>query len=117
IVPPDFPTPLNTQPQHFTDIGHEVIVELLLRSLDADAFHVFGNNIETLVGEVEAVCWPRDRRTELRDQGVDLGRQPIFEQRIVSPMLDGALTPMLGVLSNLRGPASDPADVVGRVDV
>jgi hypothetical protein len=26
----DFPTPLNTQPEHFADIGDEVIVDFLL---------------------------------------------------------------------------------------
>src|SRR5229473_5493342 len=117
MVPPDLPTPVNTRPEHFTDISHEVIVELLLRSLDADGFHVFRNNIETFIREVEIICCPRHRRTELRDQGVDIGCQPIFERRIVSPMPDRALTPMPGVFINLRRPAHEPAKVVARVDV
>jgi hypothetical protein len=55
MVPPDLPTPVNTRAEHFTDISHELIVELLPRSLDADDFHVFRNNIETLIREVEII--------------------------------------------------------------
>ena len=71
VVPPDFPTSVNTRPEDFSDISHEVIVELLLRSLDAYAFHVRGNNIETFIREVEIVCCPRHRRPELRDKQLD----------------------------------------------
>jgi len=87
MVRPDFPTPMNARPQHFADIGDEVVVELVLRALDADTFDVFGNKIETFVREIEIVRRSRHRRTKLRDQGIDVGNQPIFEWRIVAQWL------------------------------
>ena len=63
IVPPDVPTSMNAQPQHFADIGDEVIVKLMLRALDADAFDIFRHKVETFVREIELVRRPRHRRT------------------------------------------------------
>src|SRR5262245_11616959 len=67
-----FPASLNTQPERFADVGHKLIVELLLRPLDADALHVLGNSIEARIREVKIIWCSRHRRTELIYQAIDI---------------------------------------------
>jgi len=94
-----------------------VIVELQCRTLDADALDVFGNKIETLVGEIEKLRCLRHPRAKLRNQRLDVGGQPIFQGRIVSPVRGGPLAPVLCVLFDLCAPAQEAMEDIGRVDV
>src|SRR5262245_40262444 len=113
----DLPMPLNTSLEHFADISHELIVELLLRPLDADPFHVFGNEIETLIREVEIIGCPRHRHAELLDQGVGMSNQLVLERRVVDPMPDRAVAPMLIVLTGPRRPSHQAVEGLGRIDI
>src|SRR5579859_203981 len=103
MVRSDLPTPVNAELHDFADIDDEVIIELLLRALDAEAFDVFGNEIEALVGEIEIVRRPRHRRTKFGEQDVDAGYQPVIELRIIGPVADRALAPMLRVFVDQIG--------------
>jgi len=40
VIRADVPAPVNARPQHFSNIGDELIIEFLLRALDADVFDV-----------------------------------------------------------------------------